>query len=61
MHGKVESVIHYSVGAASQCYWDKLMLLKCELMLLKCELILFKCEPMLLKSKINKKNPQTLF
>ena len=24
-----------AVGAASQCYWDELMLLKCELMLLK--------------------------
>ena len=29
-----------AVGAASKCYWDKLMLLKCELMLLKCELML---------------------
>ena len=24
-----------AVGASSQCYWDELMLLKCELMLLK--------------------------
>ena len=24
-----------AVGAASQCFWDELMLLKCELMLLK--------------------------
>ena len=23
-------------GASSQCYWDELMLLKCERMLLKC-------------------------
>ena len=38
-----------SVGAASQCYWDDLMLLKYELLLLMCEL-------MLLKSKINTKN-----
>ena len=27
-----------TVGAASHCYWDELMLLKYELMLLKCEL-----------------------
>ena len=27
-----------SVGAASQCYWDELTLLKCELMLLKSEI-----------------------
>ena len=48
----------YTVGAACQCYWDELMLLKkCELMLLKCELMLFKCELMLVKSKIDTKNP----
>ena len=28
-----------SVGASSQCYWDELMLSKCELMLLKCQII----------------------
>ena len=33
-----------TVGAASHCYWDELMLLKYELMLLKCELVLLKCE-----------------
>ena len=27
-----------AAGASSQCYWDKLMLLKCELMLLKCQI-----------------------
>ena len=27
-----------TAGAASQCYWDKLMLLKFELMLLKCQI-----------------------
>ena len=26
----------YAAGASSQCYWDELMLLKCEFMLLKC-------------------------
>ena len=44
-----------AVGAASKCYWDELMLLKCELMLLKCELMILKCEVMLLKPKINTK------
>ena len=44
-----------TVGAASQCNWDELMLLKCELMLLKCELMLLKCELMLLKFKIDTK------
>ena len=51
-----------AVGSASQCYWDDLMIFKCEPMLLKCELILLKCalmllkcELMLLKSKINTK------
>ena len=29
-----------SAGAASQCYHNELMLLKCELMLLKCDLML---------------------
>ena len=47
--------MRYTVGVASQCFWDELMLLKCELMLLKCELMLLKCEQMLLKSKINTK------
>ena len=37
--------MRYTVGVASQCFWDELMLLECELMLLK-------CEQMLLKSKI---------
>ena len=32
------------VGASSQCYWDRLMLLKCELMLVKFELMLVKCQ-----------------
>ena len=50
-----------TVGAASQRYWDELMLLKCELMLSICELMLLKCEQMLLKAKINPRNPQTLF
>ena len=42
-----------AVGASSQCYWEELMLLKCELMLLKRELMLLKCELMLLKFQIN--------
>ena len=42
-----------TVGAASQCYWDELMLLKWQLMLLKCQLTAIKCDPILLKSKIN--------
>ena len=25
-----------TAGASSQCYWDEIMLLKCELMLLQC-------------------------
>ena len=62
-----------TVGPASQCYSDelmilkfKLMLLKCELMLLKCEILLLKCELMLLKCELmllksTQKNPQTLF
>ena len=33
-----------AVGASSQCYWDELMLLKCELMLLKFELMPLKCQ-----------------
>ena len=41
-----------TVGAGSQCYWDELMLLKCELMLLKCEQMLLKCELMLLKCEL---------
>ena len=28
----------YTVGASSQCYWDVLILLKCELMLLECQI-----------------------
>ena len=39
--------LEYTAGAASPCYQDELMLLNRELMLLK--------------SKINTKNPQTLF
>ena len=27
-----------TAGASSQCYWDELMLLKCEVMLLKCQI-----------------------
>ena len=27
-----------TVGASSQCYWDELMLLRCELMILKCHI-----------------------
>ena len=42
-----------AVHAASQCYWDELMLLKCELMLLKCDLIL-------LKSKVNTKKSSNI-
>ena len=34
-----EMTIWYSAaGAASLCYWEELMLLKCELMLLKCQI-----------------------
>ena len=32
------SLHNSSVGAASQCYWEELMLLKFELMLLKCQI-----------------------
>ena len=42
----LQCTITTSVGAASQCYWVELMLLKCELMKLKCELL--KCELMLI-------------
>ena len=45
-------LVTYTVGAASQCYWAELMLLKCELMLLKCELMVLKCELMLLKCEL---------
>ena len=41
-----------AVGAASQCYWAVLMLLKCEIMLFKCGLMLLKCELMLLKCEL---------
>ena len=52
-----------AVGAASQCYRDELMLLKCELMLLKCEIMLLKCELMLLKCEVcyqNKRSTQKI-
>ena len=32
------SPLPLTVGASSQCYWDELMLLKCELMLFKCQI-----------------------
>ena len=35
---KILMLITFSAGAASQCYKDELMLLKCELMLLKCQI-----------------------
>ena len=31
-------IISRAVGASSQCYWEELMLLKCEIMLLKCKI-----------------------
>ena len=55
MNGSIGIEVHnikashkITVGAGSQCYWDELMLLKCEFIILKSEL-------MLLKSKINTK------
>ena len=48
--------ILYQVGASSQCYWDELMLLKCELMLLKYVWAnAIKFELMLVKCQINTK------
>ena len=29
---------HYTAGASSRCYCEKIMLLKCELMLFKCQI-----------------------
>ena len=34
----MKSLQPYKAGAASQCYCDELMLIKCDLMLLKCQI-----------------------
>ena len=47
-----KSTFGIAVGASSHCYWEELLLLKCELMLIECELMLLKCELMQLKFEL---------
>ena len=53
---------HTTVGAASQCYWDELMLLKCELNAIKVWANAIKVWANAIKIQDqHKKNPQTLY